>query len=116
MREIFFPHIYKGSKIMAHADPTLKNEVVSSVREPSLYKVVYLNDNITSFEFVIETLIGIFEYNMEMANRITKEIHENGSAVVAVLPFELAEQKTYEVLQSAKASKFPLNAFIEPAE
>lgn len=99
-----------------YAEPTVKNEVQSSVREPSLYKVVYLNDNHTSFDFVIETLMGIFEYDIEMASRIAMDVHEQGSAVVAILPFEMAEQKTQEVLQLAKQQNFPLNAFIEAVE
>lgn len=101
---------------MANADPILKNDVITSVREPSLYRIIYLNDNVTSFEFVIDTLISIFEYDVDTAQDITGEIHERGSAVVAVLPFELAEQKRSEVMEYAKASKFPLQTRIEPEE
>lgn len=101
---------------MANADPILKNDVITSVREPSLYRVVYLNDNVTSFEFVIDSLINIFEYDVETASQIATDIHDEGSAVVAVLPFELAEQKQGEVALYAKASKFPLQSFIEPEE
>lgn len=101
---------------MANADPVLKNNVVTAVREPSLYRVIYLNDNVTSFEFVVDTLTGIFEYDANTAVEIATDIHENGSAVVAVLPFEMAEQKQSEVANYAKASKFPLQSFIEPEE
>jgi len=96
------------------ADPALKNKVVTAIKEPSLYKVIYLNDNVTSFEFVIETLVGIFDYDVETANQIALDVHDHGSAVVAVLPYEMAEQKTAEVLVYAKANKYPLQTIIEP--
>jgi ATP-dependent Clp protease adaptor protein ClpS len=42
------------------------------------------------------------------------EVHENGSAVVAVLPYELAEQKGIEVTVAARKNGFPLQVKIEP--
>lgn len=101
---------------ISNADPALKNEVVTSIREPSLYRVIYLNDDVTSFEFVIDTLVNIFEYSEETSSQIAHDVHDQGSAVVAVLPFELAEQKTAEVLLYAKANKFPLQTIIEPED
>jgi ATP-dependent Clp protease adapter protein ClpS len=41
-------------------------------------------------------------------------IHENGQAIVAVLPFEIAEQKKYEVNASAREQDFPLQVKLEP--
>jgi len=65
-------------------------------------------------EFVIETLVDIFNYTELTAEKITLEIHENGSAVVAVLPYELAEQKGVEVTVSARSKGFPLQVKLEP--
>jgi ATP-dependent Clp protease adapter protein ClpS len=41
-------------------------------------------------------------------------IHEHGQAIVAVLPFEIAEQKGYEVKESAREQDFPLQIKLEP--
>jgi ATP-dependent Clp protease adapter protein ClpS len=44
---------------------------------------------------------------------ITTDIHTNGSAVVAVLPYEIAEQKSMEVMVDARGQGFPLQTKIE---
>jgi ATP-dependent Clp protease adaptor protein ClpS len=50
---------------------------------------------------------------MEHAQNITHNIHEAGSAVVAVLPYEIAEQKGVEVTLDARSKGFPLQVKIE---
>jgi len=79
-----------------------------------MFKVIYLNDNQTTMEFVIETLIDFFNYNTQTALQITSDIHEAGSAVVAVLPYEIAEQKGIEVTVHARNNSFPLQIKLEP--
>ena len=76
--------------------------------------MVYLNDNQTSMEFVIESLMEHFDYTAETADQITIDIHEAGSAVVAVLPYEIAEQKGVEVTMLARAQSYPLQIKLEP--
>jgi ATP-dependent Clp protease adaptor protein ClpS len=65
-------------------------------------------------EFVIDSLIEYFDYNPETAQQITVDIHEDGSACVAVLPFEIAEQKGIEVTANARANSYPLQIKLEP--
>jgi ATP-dependent Clp protease adaptor protein ClpS len=84
------------------------------LKEPPLYKVIYINDSVTSMEFVIQTLIDIFNHSVESATEITQKIHEEGSSVVATLPYEMAEQKGVEVTQLARANGFPLQIKLEP--
>jgi len=79
-----------------------------------MFRVVYLNDNATSMEFVVESLVEYFEYTPETAEQITIDIHEDGSACVAVLPYEIAEQKGVEVTVSARAQNYPLQIKLEP--
>lgn len=99
---------------MAHADVEHKIKVNESVKEPPMFKVVYLNDNTTPMEFVIDTLIEFFDYNTNTAVQITHDIHQSGSAVVAVLPYEVAEQKGIEVTVSARSQNYPLQIKLEP--
>lgn len=86
------------------------------IKEPPLFRVVYLNDNQTSMEFVIESLIEHFSYSVESAEKLTMDIHEDGAAIVAVLPYEIAEQKGIEVTISARAQNYPLQIKLEPEE
>ena len=97
-------------------DTRTKIEPREDVKEPPLFKVVYLNDNQTTMEFVIESLIEHFDYTPSTAEKITLDIHEDGSAVVAVLPYEMAEQKGIEVTVSARSEGYPLQVKLEPDE
>jgi ATP-dependent Clp protease adaptor protein ClpS len=83
------------------------------LKEPPLFKIIYMNDDVTSMEFVISSLIEYFKYNPDTASTITQNIHEKGSAVVAVLPYELAEQKGIEVTLDARSQGFPLQVKVE---
>ena len=99
---------------MSQADVLTKINVNTELQEPPMFKVIYLNDNQTSMEFVIDTLIDFFNYNTETALKITQDIHEIGSAVVAVLPYEIAEQKGIEVTVQARNNNYPLQIKLEP--
>lgn len=84
-----------------------------NIPEPPQYRVIYINDETTTQEFVVETLKLIFNYDDGAAFAITMKVHEEGSAVVAVLPYELAEQKGIEVTMLARNNNFPLQVKIE---
>jgi ATP-dependent Clp protease adaptor protein ClpS len=85
-----------------------------SLQPPSQYKVIYINDEVTSMEFVVESLRSVFSYDEDGAFSITQKVHEEGSAVVAVLPYEIAEQKGVEVTILARNNGFPLQVKLEP--
>jgi len=90
-----------------------KIETRIDVKEPSKYRVIYINDDTTTVEFVIESLVSIFDINRSEAEEITQKIHTEGSAVVAILPYELAEQKGIEVTILARSHGFPLQVKLE---
>ena len=100
----------------AAVDTQTKIEPREDIKEPPLFKVIYLNDNQTTMEFVIESLIEHFDYNPSTAEKLTIDIHEAGSAVVAILPYEMAEQKGIEVTVSARSEGYPLQVKLEPDE
>ena len=80
---------------------------------PPMYKVVYVNDNKTSMQFVIESLEEHFSYATSTAEKIANQIHNDGAAVAAVLPFEIAEQKGIEITLEARQNGYPLQIKIE---
>jgi ATP-dependent Clp protease adaptor protein ClpS len=83
------------------------------ISEPPMFKVIYMNDNQTTMEFVVTSLIEHFDYTLDTATNITTGIHETGSAVVAVLPYEIAEQKGIEVTLEARNQGYPLQVKVE---
>jgi ATP-dependent Clp protease adaptor protein ClpS len=99
---------------MAQTDIRQKIAPNTALREPSMFKVIYLNDEVTSMDFVINSLVDYFNYTEETAFTITQNIHTEGAATVAVLPYEIAEQRGIEVSMDARAQGYPLQVKVEP--
>lgn len=104
------PHPKVDTEIDVKKKPRL------DLSEPSMYHVIYLNDEVTTVDFVIESLIQIFQYSQPDAAGITEVIHNDGSAIVATLPYEIAEQKGVEVTVMARDAGFPLTVKLEIIE
>lgn len=95
------------------SNTAVKTRVEHELKEPSLFKVIYMNDDATTMEFVVESLMTVFEHSQETAQQLTMEIHELGFSIVAVLPYELAEQKGLEVQTMARNQGYPLIVKLE---
>jgi ATP-dependent Clp protease adaptor protein ClpS len=91
----------------------LDETIERTVKEPDFYKVVFLNDEQTPMEFVIEMLKEIFGHSEETSKSITLTIHNEGAGVVGVYTHEIAEQKGIETVTAARASGFPLQVKVE---
>ena len=101
---------------MSHdADTDSDNKIKPNLalQEPPLFRVIYMNDEVTTIEFVVDSLCEFFSYNPDTASLITTDIHSNGSAIVAVLPYEIAEQKGIEVTLDARSKGYPLQIKVE---
>ena len=101
---------------MGLADVKTEIKMNLDLKEPPMFKVIYINDNQTTLEFVIQSLIEHFRYSYETAEKITVDIHTQGAATVAVLPYEIAEQKGIEVTLNARTNGYPLQVRLEPDE
>ena len=101
---------------MATTDLEVKidEKVKTIITEPKRYKVIFLNDDKTPIEFVIELLMSVFRHTEETAKDITLKVHNEGSAVVGVYTFEIAEQKGVESTHLARQAGFPLQIKIDP--
>ena len=95
-------------------DTIKKTRTRLTVKEPPQYRLIFMNDDVTTFEFVVETLVQMFDYEYESAEALARQINEEGSGTVVVLPYELAEQKGIEVTLLARSRGFPLQVRIEP--
>ena len=113
MAAILLPLLTRKIK-MIQSDTRTRIKPEEAFKEPPMFRIVYVNDNQTSMEFVIESLMEFFNYTPETAEQITVDIHETGAACVAVLPFEIAEQKGIEVTISARSQNYPLQIKLEP--
>jgi ATP-dependent Clp protease adaptor protein ClpS len=98
---------------MSKTETKIKIKPNLALVEPPLFIIIYINDNVTSMEFVVGSLIDYFQYNQDTAKTITHNIHDEGSAIVAVLPYEIAEQRGIEVTLEARSQGFPLQIKVE---
>ena len=80
---------------------------------PKMYKVILLNDNYTTFEFVIEILKIIYKKNEEEAIYLTQKIDREGSGIAGIYPYEIAKSKVSQTHKLAGEYNFPLKAIIE---
>jgi ATP-dependent Clp protease adaptor protein ClpS len=79
------------------------------------YKVILLNDDVTTFEFVTSLLIRVFGKNADDAHALTIEVHNKGSALITVTNLERAELYVEQIRSLARPRGYPLAATIEPA-
>ena len=77
-------------------------------KPPRKIKVIYHNDDYTPMEFVTWSLIEFFNKSEIDAQSLTLQVHKEGSAIAGIYDYQIAEQKIWEVLTSAKENQFPL--------
>jgi ATP-dependent Clp protease adaptor protein ClpS len=86
---------------------TLTREKIK-LEEPGMYDVIFLNDNITTTEFVVRVLKQIFGKTQEQAEVIMNRVHKDGQGVVGSYVHEVAEQKGIEATLLARQENMPL--------
>lgn len=79
------------------------------------YRVIIHNDNVTTFEFVINVLVVIFGLSFRRASDVAYEAHTVGNAYVATLALEEARSRVFKAQYLARQQGFPLTFTIEPA-
>ncbi|MDR2661615.1 MAG: ATP-dependent Clp protease adapter ClpS [Treponema sp.] len=85
------------------------------VKEPEEYRVILLNDNYTTMEFVVEVLVIVFHKQREDAVRIMLDVHQKGKGTVGVYPYDIAQTKANQVHALARQYEFPLKCIVEQA-
>jgi ATP-dependent Clp protease adaptor protein ClpS len=88
-----------------------KNRI--KTKRPSMWNVVFYNDDYTSMEFVVFVLSTVFHSSPEDALALTLAIHTQGKGIAGAYTFEVAQQKQYEVLLLAKVEEHPLRVEVE---
>jgi len=81
--------------------------------EPDKYDVLFLNDEVTTVEFVIKVLKQIFNKTHDESIKICEYIHNNGQGVVGTYLYEIAEQKGIETTVVAREEGFPLQVKVQ---
>lgn len=84
------------------------------LQRPRLYKVVLLNDDFTTQEFVALLLQHVFHHSEASAQAIMLNIHRTGAGIAGIYTHEVAETKVQQVLELAQQNEYPLQCTMEP--
>ena len=72
--------------------PTIPEEDVDKfLTHEELWAVIVWNDDVTTFQTVIQAFVEIFGHTVERADELAWKIHRTGKAVAAVRPKDEAE-------------------------
>ncbi len=96
-----------------HSTTALLEQEATKSKPPKLYKVILLNDDYTTMDFVIEVLQRFFSMNRERATQVMLKVHQEGSAVCGIYPKDIAETKVAQVTEFAKQHQHPLRCELE---
>ena len=91
----------------------VKERTAEKIKEPSLFKVVLLNDDYSTMDFVIQVLESVFMKSPAEAYRIMMQVHLNGRGIAGIYPWEIAETKVQTVTSMAQKAGYPLRATTE---
>jgi ATP-dependent Clp protease adaptor protein ClpS len=82
-------------------------------RRPHMYRVLLLNDDYTTQEFVVIVLRKYFNKSVEEATRIMLLVHNRGVGECGVYTYEVAETKVTQVMEFARRHQHPLQCIME---
>jgi len=96
----------------------LERDVITAddleVNRPKMYRVVLLNDDYTTMEFVVQILETVFKKSQAEAQELMLKVHNEGSATAGVYTKEVAETKVEITHHLARQNEFPLKCKMEP--
>lgn len=76
--------------------------------EPPDGQVVFINDDYTTTDFVVDILTGVFHKSEVEAVALMMETHEKGRAVIGVYALDVAVTRARQAIKAARKEGFPL--------
>ncbi|MEO5377563.1 MAG: ATP-dependent Clp protease adapter ClpS [Magnetococcus sp. DMHC-6] len=102
---------------MSLKDPLYDSETITDqkdeTKEPSLYRVILMNDDFTPMEFVVDLLMKFFRKTLEQATQIMLDVHIHGQGTCGIFTRDIAETKVAQVNQYARSNGHPLKCRME---
>jgi ATP-dependent Clp protease adaptor protein ClpS len=99
--------------ISKHDGTELVVERKEKLKEPEEFRVILLNDDFTTMDFVVAILIMVFHKSQSEAQKIMLDVHRKGQGVVGVYPWDIAITRVEQVHSLARKEEFPLRCVIE---
>ena len=83
------------------------------IKKPNFFKLILLNDDFTTMDFVVKILIMFLNKTNHEANILMLKIHNNGSAVCGVFPKDVAITIQNKIHNYSRVNKQPLKCIIK---
>ena len=85
------------------------------VVEPTMFRVVFLNDDMTPMAFVVAVLMEYFDHEKAEAEKIMLDVHKKGAGTAGVYVEDVAISKANMTISIARDSGYPLKVKVEKA-
>ena len=105
---------------MSEQSATIDAPEKTKPRTQPPYAVIIENDDVHTFDYVIETLQKVFGYDEQKSFKFAKTVHDEGEALVWSGTLEHAELKRDQIrsagpdFYASKTVTFPLGVRLEP--
>jgi ATP-dependent Clp protease adaptor protein ClpS len=86
-----------------------------AVSQPSMSRVLLLNDDVTPMEFVVHVLESVFDMDREAATQVMLRIHHQGKSECGTYPADVAHARAKLVQDLARKHQHPLICMVEPS-
>ena len=83
----------------------IKEEVEVSVEESHLNEIVLFNDEVNTFDHVIETLVDVCKHSYEQAEQCSLLVHYKGKCTVKTGVYEELEPQCSQLLKAGLSAE-----------
>lgn len=104
---------------MGDSEIKRKEDTVIKEREetitPKMYRVILINDDYTTMDFVVNVLTKFFNKTASEATKIMLEVHKKGKGICGIYTYDIAVTKVNQVMKYSRDNEFPLKCDYEKA-
>jgi len=101
--------------IDSESEGEVLTRIDEELKEPDEYKVLLINDDFTTMEFVVTVIMTVFHKSLPESTRIMLDVHRRGKGTVGVYSYDIAVTKINQVHLLARQNGFPLKCTMEKA-
>ena len=88
-------------------------EFKEQTKKPKFFNLILLNDDFTTMDFVVKTLVMFINKSNHEANFLMLKIHNEGSAICGVFPKDVAVTNRNKIHIFSKINKQPLKCIVK---
>ncbi len=81
--------------------------------QPKFFKIILLNDDFTTMDFVVKILIMFLNKTKNQAIELMLKVHNDGSAVCGIYPEDIAKTIREKISNYSRVNKQPLKCIIK---